>query len=195
MGHWKVLALVLLAVALAIGPVSTALAAPPTPTPHRAKSLEVRHGAFGTVKSKDTGSFVLTTKQGDLTVYWNDKTKFRMPGNASPSALTEGDRVAVAGKWVGKDFVAKHVNILPRKPHHRHYAGVVTDYTPEVSITIEDKAGINQWTFQITTDTKIHYPAKVDSIAIGDRVTIISTRESVPGGLVAQEIVVHPRKS
>jgi Cu/Ag efflux protein CusF len=205
MGHWKILALVLLAVALAIGPVSTALAAPPTPTPHRAKSLEVRHGAFGTVKSisidtDSTSSFVLTTKQGELVVNVNGNTKYRTPGKkeASFAVLKEGDRVAVSGRRVDGAFWARHVNILPKKPYHRHYAGVVTAYTPREdstpgSITI-DKAGVTQGPFQITADTKIHYPAGITEIKIGDRVTIISTREPVGGALTAQEIVVHPKK-
>jgi hypothetical protein len=69
----------------------------------RDTSIMKRYGVFiGPVKSKDTGSFVISILvKGDQTVYFDAKTKFidRSSKTIKYDSLTVGDRVRVKGLW------------------------------------------------------------------------------------------------
>ncbi len=66
-------------------------------------SIMKRMGAFiGSVKSKDTTSFILTTvNRGDQTVYFDSNTKFigRNEVSLAYSDINIGDRIRVKGLW------------------------------------------------------------------------------------------------
>lgn len=69
----------------------------------RDTSIMKRFGVFiGTVKSKDTASFVITTvNRGDQTVSFDNNTKFvnRKGATISYNDVNVGDRVKVRGLW------------------------------------------------------------------------------------------------
>lgn len=88
-------------------------------------SLQKRYGVFfGTVKSKETSSFVLTTlKRGEQTVYFDSNTKFinRKGEKIAYDEIKSGDRIGVRGLWdrtLSKITEVKEVKdfSLPEKP-------------------------------------------------------------------------------
>lgn len=205
--------LVLATVALvALFTVSSVLAAPPAPgargpkvTPPVAGAVGPkatpqtpganRHAYFGVVKSVATGSFVLDTKQGEtVTVLVTAQTRFHIPTlkNAKLPDLAEGDRAAVNGTPGPDGLTAKNVAVAPGKPTVQHRVGIVSAYTPDVSITIKDVKG-GEETFALTADTVIRGPKGVTSVAVGDRVTVVARRQPATDVFTATAIVVHPK--
>ena len=88
-------------------------------------------------------------------------------------------------------YTALSVIVTPGKPTRIHRVGVVTDYQPGVSITIQANDG-NLYLFTLTPDTKILPAAWVDQLVVEARVTIISPRSVTTGQSIATGIVVHP---
>ena len=89
---------------------------------HGAASLAKRRGAMGTVKSVSASanpqSFVLTTKQGDLTVTTNASTEYHVHGveKAAFSNLAQGQRVVVTGERPNATtLLARRVRVLKAK--------------------------------------------------------------------------------
>jgi hypothetical protein len=75
-----------------------------------------------------------------------------------------------------------------------HRVGVVVDYQPGVSITVQDRFG-NQSTFLINGDNiKILPKKRADSLGVGSYVTIIAPRDPKSDNtlLMALGIVIHP---
>ncbi len=181
-----------------------ALAAPPNPPPVRGhgnppvtpatdQGMGKRHGLFGTVKSKATGSFVVTTKQGDVGVTVTDKTRFQIPTkrDASFADLLVGARVAVNGTPTDGGLTAKKVSIAPGKPSVQHRVGEVTAYTAKASITIKTKQGETA-TFALTAQTVIRNDQGA-GVKKGDTVTVVSRRDPSTDVFTASAIVVHPK--
>jgi cytochrome c biogenesis protein CcdA len=197
--------LVFLFVALA----AVAYADPPTPhgEPPHGKPTQVlglnpdlnpgnslkRHGIFGTIKSLATPDFVVTTRQGDVTVTTNDATRYHIQTkrNGGLSDLAVGDRVAVNGTPTSGGLLAKQVAVAPGKPTIQHRVGIVTAYTAGSSITIKDVQGGTE-TFTLTSDTVIRGPNGTTTVKVGDRVTIVSRRDPDSNTFTATAIVVHP---
>lgn len=196
--------------------VSSVLAAPPAPgargpkvTPPVAGATGPkatpqvpganRHAYFGVVYSVAagslaTGSFTLNTKQGEtVTVLVTAQTRFHIPTlkNASLADLAAGDRVAVSGTPGADDLTAKNVAVAPGKPAVQHRVGIVTDYTADKSITIEDVKGGKE-TFTLTADTVIRGPKGVTTVGVDDRVTVVARRQPATDVFTAMAIVVHP---
>jgi hypothetical protein len=205
---------------------SAALAAPPIPTPRAGNPIVplaglLRHAHVGVVKSLAAHSFVLTTKHnGDVTVLVTGQTRFHIPTlkKATFADLEKGDRVAVNGAPGRTGFTAKQVVVAPRKPAIQHRVGVVTAYTPGVSITIKlgrgdddaddarnardvnaargaKRAAGDLVTFKLTGKTVIRGPKGVTTVAVGNRVTVVARRDPATDTFTASAIVVHPPKS
>lgn len=88
-------------------------------------------------------------------------------------------------------WVAKTIQVYPGKPVRIHRVGIVTDYQPGISITIDDGTG-TLYTFVVTAETKILPEERLPELTTGSLVTIICPRD-VTGGLpTAKGIVVHP---
>jgi hypothetical protein len=112
--------------------------------------------------------------------------------SATFAELLPGLQVHVrAQKDDGGLYTALSVSVTPGKPIKVHRVGIVNDYQPGVSITIQAKDG-NLYTFTLTPDTKILPADRTDQLIVGARVTIISPRDVATGQSVAAGIVVHP---
>lgn len=153
-----------------------------------------RHGVFGSVASKGSNSFTVTTKQGPVTVTVTASTKFHIPRNkkATLADLAVGDRVAVNGTPSAGGLVAKQVMVAPGRPTVQHRVGEVTAYTAGSSITIKTVQGDSE-TFALTASTTIKNP-KGSGVAVGDRVTVVSRRDPSTDTATASGIVVHPKE-
>lgn len=151
-----------------------------------------RHGIFGTIATKSSNTFTLSTKEGDVVVTVSSETKFHIPTkrNATFADLDKGDRVAVSGTPTATGLMARQVAVAPGKPTIHHRVGKVTAYTPGSSITIQDAQGGSE-TFALTGQTIIRNP-KGSGVAVGDRVTIVSRRDPSTDTFTASAIVVHP---
>ncbi len=153
----------------------------------------------GTIAAVDAGSLTLTLKDGSSLVFvLNADTKIKIPGlghDATVADLKVGERVIVrATKDETGSLVASMILLIPGKPEKIHHVGIVTDYQPGVSITIQDKDG-DLFTFLITPQTKILPPDLAGTLGVGSRVTIIAPRDVAHGTLTAAGIVVHPAVS
>lgn len=172
-------------------------AIPPILSPIQPETSSERgkaHGLFGTISSKGTLTFTVTTKQGaNVVVTVNAETRFHVPTkrNATFADIHVGDRVAVSGTPTTSGLTAKQVSVAPGKPTIQHRVGTVTSYSPGVSITIIDKQGGKE-TFLLTPQTKISNP-KGTGVSVGDRVTVISRRDPSTTTFTATAIVVHPK--
>jgi hypothetical protein len=124
-------------------------------------------------------------------------------GAASSSTIQPQDQVVVqAVLSEDQTYRAVRIHVLPAKPEHVHRVGIVTAYTPGVSITVESTpdeddqdegpAPAGSTTFQISADVKILPAARADQLQVGARVTIISPHSASGETPVATGIVVHP---
>jgi hypothetical protein len=123
-------------------------------------------------------------------------TRIRIPTLAGDATLADvhiGVQALVQVLKNDASLTALFVNVVPGKPEVVHRVGIVTAYTPGVSITILDHTGSGSSTFLITPDTKILPKERANELGIGSRVTIISRRDVTGGPLTAQGIVVHPQ--
>ena len=151
----------------------------------------------GMIGAVDTGSLTLTLKDGSSLVFTlTDQTEVRIPtlGHSATTAdLKVGQQVTI--RTTGDDsqgLVAAMILVIPGKPEKIHRVGIVTDYQPGVSITIQDKDG-ETFTFLITPDTKILPPDRASELVVGVYVTIITPRDVTGGPLTAAGIVIHPK--
>ncbi len=150
----------------------------------------------GTIGAVDASSLTLNLKNGSsLTFILNAATQIKVPtlGHSATAAdLRVGEDVTVrAFKDENQMLVASNIEVKPGKPELVHRVGTVTDYQPGVSITIQDRGG-NQFTFLLTSSTKILPAERASQLAVGVIVTIIAPRDVAHGTLTAQGIVVHP---
>ena len=150
----------------------------------------------GTITGIDGSGLTLTLKDGSvIALVINENTNIKIPTlkNATIEGINLESQAVVQAR--GDDtgaLVAKKIQVIPGKPTKIHRVGVVTEYTPGTSITIQGKDGSSSFT--LGTDTKI-LPKKIaGSLAVGDKVTIISRRNPAGGDLAAQGVVIHGGK-
>jgi hypothetical protein len=72
------------------------------------------------------------------------------------------------------------------------HVGLVTAYTPGDSITIMDKDG-NEKTFELAADLKIVPKHRVDMLAVGAYVTVVTPNNVENGKNIVVQIVIHPQ--
>lgn len=72
-------------------------------------------------------------------------------------------------------YLALKIIVIPGKPVKLHHVGVVSAYTPGVSIEITSKDGVIT-TFLLTAETKYLPAGALDVLKVGDTVTIICSR-------------------
>jgi hypothetical protein len=113
-------------------------AVPPGQSPIQPETSSERgkaHGLFGTISSKGTLTFTVTTKRGaNVVVTVNSQTRFHVPTkhNATFADIHVGDRVAVSGTPTASGLTAKQVSVAPGKPTIQHRVGTVTSYKPGI---------------------------------------------------------------
>ncbi len=167
----------------------------------------------GTVESVGADSFVLTVAGAPVTFMVDENTQFKIPTLGKNAPLTElhvGVQASVQAKEIEQGaitapeaapavevtpattYLALKVQVIPGKPVHFHRVGVVTAYTPDVSITIQAK-DMQLYTFLLTPPVKILPAERVGDLKVGVFVTIISRRDPTGGPLSAQGIVIHPK--
>ncbi|MGD0174754.1 MAG: DUF5666 domain-containing protein [Anaerolineales bacterium] len=150
----------------------------------------------GDVINAGSGSLTIQTDGGDqVSFVVTPDTDINIPSlgkNATLEDLNPGVRVLIRAIAGGDgSLTALQIHVVPGKPEKKHHVGIVTDYQPGTSITIQAVDRTVQ-TFLITDDTKILPVERADELAIGRRVTIISRRDPTGGPFTAQGIVVHP---
>lgn len=154
-----------------------------------------RHENFkGTVAAFDSSSITLTLRGGSsVTIALTTNTRIKFPGNKSSAATIEVGMSAMvqAVRNENGNLTARSVMFIPGKPAKIHRVGIVTEYTPGVSITIQNKDG-NAFTFMLTPETKLLPSNRAEALAVGSRVTIIAPRDPTTGGVTVTGIVVHP---
>jgi Domain of unknown function (DUF5666) len=163
----------------------------------RAAERERRHHRVhfrGSVTAVDAASISLDTDQGGMTFTINEETRINLPTSRDAGAadINVGSQAAVLAIQEEDDsFTALSIQVVPSKPVHIHHVGVVTEYIEGVSITIEATDG-DLITFLIGEDFKILPEERADTLAAGQRVTIIARRDPAGGELTAQGVVIHP---
>jgi hypothetical protein len=91
----------------------------------------------------------------------------------------------------GDSLTANAVVVIPGKPARTHRVGIVESYVPGESITIQAKDDLT-YTFLINSETKILPVERMDLLAVGARVTIISSRDVTGEDALAAGIAIHP---
>jgi hypothetical protein len=153
----------------------------------------------GTIATVDATSLTLTLEDGSsVSFVLNGDTQIKIPtlhGSATPADLSAGEHVTVRASLDDQqNLVASMILLIPGKPEKIHRVGTVTDYQPDVSITIQDSEG-SLFTFLLTPETKILPAERASLLGVGMRVTIIAPRDVAHGTLTAAGIVVHPAGS
>jgi hypothetical protein len=157
-----------------------------------------KHEHFkGTVAAVDSASLTLTLRDGSsVTIGLTADTRIKFPGpkNAAPTSIQPGMTANVqAIRDENDQLVARMVLVIPGKPSKIHRVGIVTEYSPGASITIQDKDG-NTFTFTIAGEIKLLPAERAGELAVGSRVTIIAPRDPATGGVRVIGIVIHPVK-
>ena len=149
----------------------------------------------GTIAAVDAASLTLTLNDGStVTVNLTSETRIRIPTlgrEATAADLRPGVTVGVCAIQDSSGLLtARIILIIPGKPSLMHRVGVVTDYQPGVSITIQATDG-NTYSFLVTGETQILPVERVNQLIVGARVTIIAPRDVTGGEPTAQGIVVQ----
>lgn len=151
---------------------------------------------IGTVSAVETASLTLTLRDGSSVTMGlapNTRTVAVGPeGMLGPAQLSVGQYVLIqATRNAGGELAARAILVPASKPLRVHLVGVVTAYTPDVSITVEARDG-KTYTLAITGRTNILPPEKAGSLAVGSHVTIVTPRNMSGGQSAALGIVVLP---
>jgi len=153
----------------------------------------------GVVTAVSADSLSVTLKDGtSQTFVLNSSTQIKIPGlkQSKFSDIRVGAQVMVqAVKGQGEILTARHIMVIPGKPAPVHRVGTVFAYTPGVSITITAQQDGKNYTFTLTPQVKILPKDRASQLAVGSRVTIISSRNVTGAAPSAQGIVVHPAGS
>ena len=164
--------------------------------------LKKHHSFVGNITGMSGDSFALTTKDGDVTITVNNRTKYKVPGveNATLQNFSIGDRVAILAVEVttasGVDNVALHVALIPGRPVFIHRVGIIESYQAGVSITLRDKKGESS-TFVVTNETKIVFKKGASNNTepkVGDRATVIARRDPAADQFTARAIIIFGAK-
>lgn len=157
-----------------------------------------KHENFkGTVAAADSANITLTLKDGSsVTIGLTSDTriKFAGPKDSASGNIESGMTAMVqAIRDESGNLTARSVMVIPGKPGKIHRVGIVTAYTPNASITIQDKDG-NTFTFTLSSETKLLPAERASELTVGSRVTIIAPRDPASGGVTVKGIVIHPAK-
>lgn len=140
-------------------------------------------------------SLTLTLPDGSTLLFLIDAdTRIKVPGlhGETGGSLGVGAEVMIlAARDENGNLIARSIVIIPAKPVLAHRVGLVTDYTPGVSITIRASDG-NVFSFELTADTSILPADRVGELSPGSLVTVIAPRDPSSLGWTALGIVVHP---
>ncbi len=151
----------------------------------------------GTIVSANAESITLNVAGSDVTIALNADTRIRIPKVKDPSieSLQAGLTAMVLARPDNTGtLIARFVQVIPGKPGKVHRVGIVTAYSPGVSITIRAHDGV-EYTFQLTADTKILPAERASQLAVGSLVTLIAPRDPASATPIAKGIVVHPAGS
>ncbi len=152
----------------------------------------------GEIVSAVEGSLVISLRDGSLlTVLLTDVTDVKIPGKNTElsdmaTGLLVGLKVNVKG-ILAEDgtFTAQKISVIPGKPVKMSNFGVVSAYTPDVSIEITDKKG-GIFVYLLGVDTKYLPAERIAELQVGTLVTIISPRDVTGQLVVAAGVVIHP---
>jgi hypothetical protein len=129
-----------------------------------------------------------------MTFTMDSNTIIKVPSlgrSATVTNLLPGMKVSVHAVDDAGVLTAKIVLAIPGKPNLMHRVGVVTEYLPGVSITIQT-ADESLFTYLITTETKILPAERLGQLIEGAKVTVIMSRDVTGGEPTASGIVIHP---
>lgn len=153
----------------------------------------VKENYKGTITFIDATSIELKQK-GDtlITISLSPETVVKIPTkhDATLTDLKVGMKVTVKALRVDDVLTAKKINLIPGKPTKVYKVGVVTDYQPGFSITIQAK-NTSLYTFLVTADTMILPADLADKLVVGAVVTIIAPRDVTSLDRTAKAIVIH----
>ncbi len=161
-----------------------------------AEKLKVKKENYlGKISAVDAVSITLLLKDGSVLVFnVTEETRLSMP-TFKEAALEDfelGRTVKVKAVRAEDDtLTALSVTLIPGKPVKRYRVGIVTEYTPGASITIQVKED-KSYTYLLTEDTKILPIEREEILQVGANVTIISPRDLTKIVQTAVKIVVHP---
>jgi hypothetical protein len=166
--------------------------------PKQAGKPQGKHENFkGIISAVDSSSITLTLRDGSsVTIGLSADTRMKFPGpkTSTPGDIQPGMKAMVQALRDQNDsLMARRVMIIPGKPTKIHRVGLVTEYIPGSSITIQDKED-NTYTFALTGETKLLPAERAGTLAVGSRVTIIAPRDPASGGVTVKGIVIHPAK-
>lgn len=150
---------------------------------------------LGTISAVDAGSVTLLLKDGSVLVFAvTEETRLAMPTlkEATLEKFELGRKVKVRAIRAEDDsLTALSMTLVPGKPVKKYRVGIVTEYTPGESITIQAKED-KLFTYLLTEDTKILPSEREELLQVGAKVTIISPRDLTRLDQTALKIVVHP---
>jgi hypothetical protein len=133
---------------------------------------------------------------GDKDVQVNDQTRYHIPTRGKLATLADievGMQVVAMVYNQDGTLIARQVLVIPGRPEIKHHVGTVTDfsYDPATggSITIEDKDG-NSLAFVILAGQFKVLPQGA-TVAVGDKVTVISHRDPAQDRLIASGVVIR----
>ncbi|MBN2677076.1 MAG: hypothetical protein JXR32_03310 [Anaerolineaceae bacterium] len=164
---------------------------PPDKNKDKGKPVNIK----GTISSADAASLTINLDDGSsVTVMISADTRISIPGTGGAGgagSLLPGLQVGVQA--VEKDGVltARSIHVIPGKPVQSHNIGLVTDYQPDVSISIAARDG-QTYTFLLSPDIKILPAEHLSLLVAGAYVTVISPRDVTTTDNIATGIVIHP---
>ena len=151
----------------------------------------------GVIAAAAADSLTVTLPDGTaMTFVLGTKVKIKVPtlGKLATAAdLKVGLQVTVQAEKKEAVYEALMINVVPGKPATGHHVGLVTAYTADTSLTVEDKKGV-QTTFKLTAETQIILVDPALVLAVGSRVTVVAPRDLTSVEQTAKAIVVHNDK-
>ena len=152
----------------------------------------------GEIVSAVEGSLVISLRDETLlTVNLTEETIVKTPGKNTElsdtgAALLVGLKVTVKGVLEEDgSLTAQRISVIPGKPVKMSNVGVVSAYTPEVSIEITDKKG-EIFVYLLGVDTRYLPEERIAELQVGTLVTIISPRDVSGAPALAAGVVIHP---
>jgi len=152
----------------------------------------------GEIVSSVEGSLVISLRDGTLlTVILTEGTDVKIPGKKTdlsdlPTGLIVGLKVTVKGVLEADGtLTAQKISVIPGKPVKMSNVGVVSAYTPDVSIEITDKKG-GIFVYLLDLNTKYLPAERIAELQVGTLVTIISPRDVTGAPVKATGVVIHP---
>jgi hypothetical protein len=152
----------------------------------------------GEIVSAVEGSLVISLRDETLlTVILTEDTIIKIPGKNTElsdmaTGLLVGLKVTVKGVLAEDgSLTAQKISVIPGKPVKMSNVGVVSAYTPDVSIEITDKKG-EIFVYLLDLNTKYLPVERMAELQVGTLVTIISPRDVTGAPVIAAGVVIHP---